>query len=242
MDTQHARPDITALLMQKYGLLKQEVSLHGQNYEHHINYLQFSVAGLVAALVFLFGTGASQFGNALGIPLKDVFAIFAFLITTVSFLLTFKVLETSYRLVLVATRMSIIEDSINKRLGEKILVWESLLAEKFSTTEGALHLKNPSVFMALYHIVLITSAAVLLPTYLYVLAWNGKGDGGPFLGWFILFGAAYTLFSAAVTAYVGFSTFGPIRHELKSKMLAIIASASNTESVTPKAPTGQPHH
>jgi len=141
MDAQESKT--VDILMQKYSLLKQEVWMYAKNYENQVTYLQFGVAALFGALAYLFNQNLSALTKNIGLPFSALIAGLAYLITTAAFLLIFKVLENNYRVVVLASRMSIIEEAINAKLGDRILSWERLLVEPFSTISGSVENKKP---------------------------------------------------------------------------------------------------
>lgn len=217
------RPNVVDVLLQEYSLLKSEINFKDQSYERQITYAQFAIAALVGTLAYLFNGGEAAIIHALGWPPKIILALAGFVITAVTLLLVFKTLESDFRMQVVAARMAMIEKMINDRIGDHVMHWESFLCEEFTKIEGAAQLLNPSLFLAILYFVILLLGAVVLPFHLYWHAWYDSGDGGPWLGWVIVAGIAFTVVFSVLGLAIGVKIHSNLRPELRSRMTRIVA-------------------
>jgi hypothetical protein len=226
-DVQHG-PRSVDVLLHEYSLLKSEINIKAQGYEQQITYSQFAVAAVVGTLAYLFNGGEASIVQALGWPHKWILALAAFVTMGVTFLLVFKVLESDFRMQVVATRMALIEQMVNERIGDNVMHWESFLGEDFTKVKGAIWDLNPSIFMAVLYFLLVGFGAVFIPLTLYWHALYDPGEDSFWLRLFVLIGIGFTLAFSFIAPWAGWKIHSTLRSTLRARMISIL----NTHGVS----------
>ncbi|HZF11899.1 MAG TPA: hypothetical protein VFE33_24195 [Thermoanaerobaculia bacterium] len=160
------------LLMRKYSLLKQEVWAHIGFYKAHVARFQLMGTAILAAAAYVISNPATVPNNKnwwlwwLATTLFPVMANY----------LIFDIIESQYAMILLGERMATIEEDVNRIAGCRLLIWETFGApmfwQSFRPMPGVI---NPDWFLSSFGLIIATSMAVVIPSFLYYLLWNVSG-------------------------------------------------------------------
>jgi hypothetical protein len=167
------------ILMREYLALRAEILEFVRYYRAHARYAGVFL-GVVVALVSF--AAKSDGGLALAHSRLFVFAIGIGITTAVTYF-AFDALEAQYAMFAVGSRAATLEDEINNRAGKRLLIWESILSDRYwwmpkhneqywwqweSPLQGV---KYPSKFLVLYMLLFLLLALFVVPTYSAYAFW-----------------------------------------------------------------------
>jgi hypothetical protein len=156
------------LLFQYYQVLKQDLVLHANGFKNHVRNSQIAITALLSILTLM--TGSESFPITSRNELLWVGVMFA--VTTMSYYLTYDVLEAVFAMRALEEFLSFLEDRMNKMLGESKLIWQSGIAERlWPTTRKKLGFTPPMRGVEVYGGLLVGGATMLLPGYVYFQVW-----------------------------------------------------------------------
>ena len=116
------------LLIRKYAILKSDILVQIGGIKNHVRNGQVLATVVVAVLVFLLGHNEYQ----LSPDTKYIWLLVSFIIITITYYLIYDVLESSFAVECISERIISIEHRINEIVGEKILIWESVIVRKLT--------------------------------------------------------------------------------------------------------------
>jgi hypothetical protein len=159
------------ILLKEYETVRVDIQQTIGRAKAHVRHFQIVLGAVVALFTVVIRKDTEIASNML-------FWLFVmYSITTIVAYLVFDMVEIQYGIEIGGARCGVLEEMINKRLKEALLVWETELAAKlFDPGEqikgGILH---PSFFLTFFQIVLIAMAVFSVPAYFYHTFWAEAG-------------------------------------------------------------------
>jgi|ERR1043166_5506294 hypothetical protein len=160
------------ILLKEYETVRVDIQQTIGRAKAHTRHFQI-VLGAVVALFTVVIRKDTDIANSM---LFWLFVMYS--LTTIVAYLVFDMVEIQYGIEIGGARCGVLEEMINKRLKEALLVWETELAAKlFNPGEqikrGILH---PSFFLTFFQIALIAMAVFSVPAYFYYTFWSQAGE------------------------------------------------------------------
>jgi hypothetical protein len=164
----------TEILLRKYALLRQEIWLHIGFFKGHVTKFQLAGTAILAA-------GAYVLSHVELLPNRENWWVWWFAVTLFPVMcnyLAFDIIESQYAIILIGERLATIEEEINRSVGRRLLIWETMVSPTF--WQGIRPMKgviNPDWFLSVFGGMIALSDAVVIPTLLYRILWNVGANG-----------------------------------------------------------------
>jgi hypothetical protein len=161
--------DVIDLLMKKHAVMYSALLMRATSFTSHVRNSQ-----LVITLMIAIGTVTFQFPwFRLQNDTKWWWILLTGVAIGVTYYLWYDTLDAHFAVVAHSARIKTLEDQVNKIVGRKILIWETVVAPKLWRSphpfKGVWH---PVWFMLLYQWFLMLLIAGLFPLYVYYTAWR----------------------------------------------------------------------
>ncbi len=205
------RKDKIAFLIQKYSVLRDESRAYVSLYKSQVKYMQFVVTAVIAAL--------SVDLKYLSITTELLFWI-SILATTIISYIAFDSMDSMYNIMVIGSRLSVLEEQINGLAREKILIFETLISKYHSRIKVGSVL-DPSAFSLGYAFVLICLGILAIP--LYVTFWASTKMNPLFTGLILL----YSVTSIVFMIYSAVAIGRKLHVEARRAALDLLNSASS---------------
>lgn len=163
------KKDKADILFREYSLLKSEIHLQIRYFKNHVKNFQLVASPILAAAAYLLTS--SQFTPSDANKFAWIAALYV--IVTATCYLIYDITDASYQILVLAERMSMIERKINALAGQRLLIWESEISERFNAGlhpfTGVLH---PTWWMRYYGAVLLSALLFGIPFWASWKLWN----------------------------------------------------------------------
>lgn len=162
------------ILIKEYELHHQEVNIHLEVYQSHLNRFQF-IVGACAVVVAFFLTNETAQPNA---ELWWWFWLGATMIPLAVTYLGLAICQPIYHMALLSARLAKIEQQINSCLGRRALIWDSQIVPKFLGEAKPLPgVLNPGPFWYALVVILFGGLALSASGALHNTLWKLTGEG-----------------------------------------------------------------
>jgi hypothetical protein len=181
------------ILMKEYGSVRDDIQQTINRAKAHIRHFQIVLTAIIALFAVVIRKDTD-------IATSIAFWIFVmYSITTIVSYVVFDMVEIQYGIQIGGARCGVLEEMVNKRANEALLVWETEMADRlfdpFSPIPGVLH---PSFFLTTYQIIVIGMAMFSVPAYFIYAFW----DHAPLLARYLVWiNIAYSIISFVVFSW-----------------------------------------
>jgi hypothetical protein len=186
------------IFLRQYEILKQDMLQQMGAVKNHVRNSQIIGGALLAILSSLLTT------KSYSISQDNVYLwiLLMFGLTTISYYLIYDVLESVFAVKSLEAYLSSLESRINTKFGENAFIWQSKIADRlWPLTDSIKDVLPPLQYLSFYELILMVSATVVLPIYVYIAAWRTSQSSDFLLG-VLIFSALYSIISAFVTIRV----------------------------------------
>lgn len=189
LENRLTQKDKVDVLMRKYALLKQEIINTDTAYKTHLLRFMFFLPATVALVTYLTRNEsfAKQMQFATLLNSRGFWIAITYLAIFIVSYRVFDLIECQYKIIALGARLHSLEKTINKRAGERLLIWETSLANAFfgelfrpSVEKETLLRKilnpkkwNPDIFLTTY-VGIIVFISILGPPIYAIQFWDNN--------------------------------------------------------------------
>ena len=193
-----ARKDKADIPFRKYSLLKGEIHLQIRYFKNHVKNFQLISSPILAGASYLLVNPQFTPAN----DNKFVWITVLYIVITATCYLIYDITDASYQILTLAERLAMIERKINAIAGEKLLIWESEISERFNAGmhpfAGVLH---PLWCMRFYSLALLVALLIGIPLWASWMLW-GVATTHVVLTQVLITGLAFYSIGSSVLAFM----------------------------------------
>jgi hypothetical protein len=153
-----------SLLEKSYSALRQEILLQIGSIKNHIKNSQLLITGMISVVIFLLNTEAYHLKESTAY----LWVSLMLLATTITYYLLYAIVESIYTMNALGEYLSSVESRMNKKLGQKIAIWESdVVPQLMGSIRPFKGVLQPLWMMNLYPPIVIFFVTVAAPFYVY---------------------------------------------------------------------------
>jgi len=208
-----SRSERLDLLMKTHAALRQDVLLQVGSLKHHVRNTQIILSIFVTATLASLNT--SNF--ALTDDTKYYWIFFMILVTTVTYYLLYDVFDSGFSINVVSEVLASLERRVNKIAEDEVIMWDSITERLYGAPYPLKGVLQPLWMIGVYQMIAIFMVTVVLPCFVYWLAWSRSNGKMPILITVVL-SASYSIISAVIAIYAAIG----ISVHLRSRMREFI--------------------
>jgi hypothetical protein len=224
------------ILVQQYLAVRSELGEFVRHYRAHVNYTAVALTAAVGLISYV--ASADNEGFILLTDDHVFLFITGIVVTTILAYFVFHALEAQYAMFAVASHAAILEDMINQKAGEALVIWETKLGGRFWWDNPSAHfwwsaqsplkdIEYPSKFLVGYMTFLIFLALFSTPSYSTFVFWYNHDY--QLLGWILcVLNWIYSTFSFCVILIVGRSVLWRMRGPAQALARAVLTEVETS--------------
>jgi hypothetical protein len=159
------------ILLKEYETVRADIQQTIGRAKAHVRHFQI----VLGAIVGLFAVVVRRDTDIADNIIFWIFVMYS--ITTIVAYLVFDMVEIQYGIEIGGARCGVLEEILNKRFGEALLVWETEIATKlFDPRERIKGVFPPAAFLTTFEVILILIAIFSVPGYFFYEFWDKAGS------------------------------------------------------------------